>query len=366
MNWLSPNTGRALQAETAHSLCDDTGERWPVVDGIAYLRTGQEERVAAVLAQLDAGNHDAALIILLADQDDWWTGEATDPAELRKLVAQRDTLTLRAAMALLRFGLVADYFAHRWSDPTYLAGLALLEAHWKTPKTAFELAAGVGHYARELGRMNVQCVCADIVFAKCWLAKNWLAPQAEYVVFDAGGRWPLNDRTFDLVHCQDAFYFLPNQELVLTKLRDATAPGGVLAIGHLHNAGIEGGAMGPAKTWAEWGTLFPEASAYDERNLLTALIEGSAPRRSAWSADPDVEAWSIVEGPSNPRPVSAGIAMPADDAALQGNPLLGPDGPHWPSPRYAAEYGPTATWANPYSGASPERDRRRVDLPERW
>ena len=372
--WRSPVTGAVLTADTPHSLAAP-GERWPVVDGIPYLRTDSEGLVAVALDHLDAGCPDDALVALLTDQDAWWTGPATDLGELKQLVRARDTLSLREAMALLRFGPVADYFAYRWSDPTYLAGLALLEAHWTAPATAFELACGIGHYARELTRRGVGCLCADVVFAKCWLAKNWVAPAAEYVVFDAGGRWPVVGRTFDLVQCHDAFYFLPQQDHAAAMLRSMVAANGVLAVSHLHNAGYSDGARGPARESSEWEALFPEAVVYDEYSLLRALLEGKAPATHFWIDDPEVEAFSLIEGHAAAgRAVTGGLALPRANAALCRNPLLGErpghDSARWPSARYREEYGPGCFWAYeddelPFP-ADDARLRRLVDLPARW
>ena len=356
----SPTSGQVLERDTPHSLAAP-GERWPVVDGIPYLRTDSEGLVAVALDHLDAGCPDDALVALLTDQDAWWTGPATDLSELKHLVRERDTLTLREAMALLRMGPVADYFAYRWSDPTYLAGLALLEAHWTGPKTAFELACGIGHYLREFTRRGVACVGADVVFSKCWLAKNWVAPEANYVVFDAGVRWPVADTRFDLVMCHDAFYFLPDQERVAATLRDI---GGVVAISHVHNRDVAEGAKGPAKTAAEWAALFPDATVYDERELRRALLDGDAPQETGWRDDPQTEAWSLVERARPSRAIAGGLALPPADAVLRPNPLL--DGEHvrWPSDRYRDEYARGCAWTNPVG--DPVRTRRLVDLPERW
>ncbi|MGB7407385.1 MAG: methyltransferase domain-containing protein [Pontixanthobacter sp.] len=366
MNCTSPTTGRTLHHDTPHSLTDGQFERWPVVDGIPYLRTESEGLVALALTELDAGNEDAALVALLTDQDPWWTGPATDLAELRQLIAQRETLSLREAMGLLRYGPVADYFAHRWSDPTFLAGLAMIEAHWNAPATAFELAGGIGHYSRELARVGTHCVSGDIVFSKCWLAKHWVAPDCDYVVFDAKDDWPIGNTQFDLVHCQDAFYFLPDQARMAERLREATSKNGVLVAGHLHNADVEGGAFGPARSPSDWRKLFPEAVVYDERELRAALIETRAPAPTQWAHDTKIEAWSIVENGGPARIVDGGVAIPPQKAQLTANPLIGEAGPRWPSDRYAKEYGPSATWTRSDSPASPERDRRMVDLPERW
>lgn len=362
---VSPTSGRALAHDTPHSLSDGAGGRWPVVDGISYLRTESEGLVAVALDHLDAGCPDDALVALLTDQDAWWTGPATDLCELKRLVRERDTLSLREAMALLRFGPVADYFAYRWSDPTYLAGLALLEAHWTDPVTAFELACGIGHYLRELGTRGVACTGADVVFSKCWLAKHWVAPDADYVVFDAAAPWPIADARFDLVMCHDAFYFLPEQEANAGRLR-AAAGGGVLAVGHVHNGDFRGGAMGPAKAADEWAALFPAAAVYDEAELLRALAEQASPARAGWRENEAVEAWSLVEGAGEAGAMRNGVAMPRADARLRLNPLLGPEGVRWPSDRYRAEYAAGCAWARPEAAADPVRLRRLVDLPVRW
>ena len=362
--WRSPVTGARLRPDTAWSLAGD-GLRWPVVDDIPYLRIGREPLIAAVLALLDAGDTAAATALLLADQDDWWTGPTANPDDLARLVAGRDSLSLRAAMALLQLGPVADYFAYRWIDPTYLAGLALIEAHWAAPASAFELACGIGHYLRDLADHGVACLGADVVFAKCWLARHWIAPAADYVVFDAGGRWPLLDRRFDLVLCNDAFYFLPEQPAVAATLRGLRSTDGMLAISHVHNADHVGGARGPARSAAAWRSLFPDATVYDERALLRALRDASTPAPCGWTDDAAVEAWSLVEGPAPARALTGGLTLPARNSVLSVNPLIDGDAIRWPSARWQAEYGGHAPWIDA-SWSDPVRGRRLVALPERW
>src|SRR4051812_41111353 len=112
----SPETGNALKPDTPHSLRDEeTGDRWPVIDGIPYLRTNRRDLVARTLAHLDAEEAEEALVGLLADQDDWWNGPPADPDALRQLVRERDTATLRDAVHRLSWGRVGDYFLHRWT-----------------------------------------------------------------------------------------------------------------------------------------------------------------------------------------------------------------------------------------------------------
>ena len=379
MSLVSSVSGRPLEADTAHSLSDGAGERWPVVDGIAYLRTGREALVREALAALDAGDREGALVHLLADQDDWWTGPTPAPERLRALVRDADRLTFREAMAHLELGRVGDYFAHRWSDPTFVAGLALLEAHWAEPSEAFELACGAGHHLRELDRRGVPCTGGDVVFAKLWLARRWVCgPGPELVCFDAASPWPVAGRRFGLVLCHDAFYFLEPKAEIAGRLRDLTAGDGLLAVAHVHNREAANLSAGAAVAAAELDALFPGAVAYDDAELTAAAAEARAPRPRRWDELGAVEAFSLAVGDdAPPRPVLAGVALPPPDAELVRNPLYGEDDRiAWPSDRYRDEYGPLATY--PLHSEAPRRARRTpateamarsrelVELPARW
>ncbi len=331
------------------------------------------------LARLDAGDGQGALVALLADQDDWWRGPTADPAALRELIRARDRLTLREAMALLAWGPLGDYFAHRWSDPTFLAGLALMEAHWTAPRHAFELACGIGHHLRELARLGVATTGVDVVFAKLWVARHWVAPQARLLCLDAAQPWPPMGR-FDLVACHDAFYFLEPKPAILARLRDLLDPSrGLLAVGHVHNREWPNLSAGAAVTAADMAALFPDALLYDDAELTGALADGRAPRPAPAEALRDVEAFAAALGPglAPPRAVGGLLALPPSGATLRRNPLYQEDG-HitWPSERYGREYGPRATYPSrslvppvAVSNAAmsgPARRRELLDLPERW
>ncbi|MFT8246678.1 methyltransferase domain-containing protein [Roseomonas sp. BN140053] len=375
---LCPRGGAALHPDTPHSLCA-ANERWPVVDGIPFLRTGREALAAAVLRHLDAGRREDALVLLLADQDDWWRGATAEPEALRALVRGADTLSLRDAMRHLSWGPVGDYFAHRWSDPTFLAGLALEEAHWNAPTTAFELACGIGHHLRELRRRGAAVSGGDVVFAKLWVARHWLVPDAALVCFDAAQPWPVREQRHDLVACHDAFYFLEPKTTILRALRELAGEGGWLAVSHIHNRDWPNLSAGSAVTAGEIAALFPDGTVYDDAELTRALVEARTPESAPVATLSGVEAFSVAAGPGlrPAKPVSGGLALPPEGAALRRNPLYDADGQiSWPSDRYAREYGPRAPY--PPRATGPERAtsgaatadwaRRRelLDLPERW
>ena len=403
--YRSPSNGELLRADTPHSLTDGEA-RWPVIDAIPYLRAGSEARAAEAVAQLDAGRADDAAALLLAENDPWWD-EAPPPHEdLRAVVRGREALSLRDAMARLGWGRVGDYFAHRWSDPTYLAGLTVLDRHWCAPRSAFELACGIGHYLRALTAAGAEEVAgADVVFGKLWVARHWVCPEARLVCFDAEADvWPtLPDA--DLVTCHDAFYFLRNKAAVAERLRGGARR--LYAVPHVHNAEAATYSSGAAVTAGALAALFPDAVMYDDAELTRAGASGTAPRalspRRAGGPDPakrseggaassapaastplasggtghQPEALSLVGGPALHEPSSPSpLLRPADGTPLVRNPLLTGDGVAWPSPRYRDEYGPLATYgrAGPVSeraamseGSAPlVRTRDLLDLPPRW
>lgn len=386
----SPDTGNPLKADGPHALRDaETGARWPVIDGIPYLRINREALVERVLAHLDAGEPDEALAALLVDQDDWWNGPPADPAGVIRLIKERRTATLRDAVQGLGWGRVGDYFLHRWSDPTFLAGLSLLEAHWNEPICVFEFACGIGHYLRELQRRGCKVAGADVVFAKLWVARHWVVDEkAQLVCFDAGSpHWPIPGAPVDLVVCNDAFYFLDDKAALLENLRQNAGDDGWLALSHIHNRDCPGFSAGRAVTAEEIAEYFPDALVYDDAELTRALVEARAPGPQEPGALRTCEAFSVVCGPGMrpaPRALVDGLTLPKLGTVLRLNPLYAPVGDgyvvRWPSERYEAEYASRATYPLHAPGPehltfdgtldSPETQRIRVrefvDLPERW
>ncbi len=373
----SPLSRRPLQPDTGHSLAAP-GERWPVVDGIPYLRTNRADFVAETLGLLDRGQLLDATALLLGDQDDWARIPPPSLADRTALVRDADAVTFRQAMDRLAFGPVGTYFAHRWSDPTFLSGLALAEAHWTRPERVFELACGAGHFLREFGRVVGGAADAvsggDVVFAKLWLARRFVSPGARLICFDAAAPWPMADRSADLVFCHDAFYFLPEKPHVAAEMRRVSA--GAILVGHAHNALVDNLSAGSPMSPAAYAGLFDAPTLYDDAELTRSLLDADAPRPSSAAGLAQAAAVSLASGAGAPRAVRNGLAMPASGVPVRRNPLYVEGAIRWPSARYETEYGPLAPYpalaAGPeHAVAGSEHDaliRRRVllDLPERW
>ncbi len=387
---IDPTSGRPLRADRPWSLTD--GEtRWPVVAGIPYLRPGRDALRLAALARLDAGDDRGALVLLLADQDDHARIPPPEAPALGLLIdaVEDGSATLRDAMASLRFGPVADYFAYRWSSPTYLSGLALLDRHGPHGSTIVEVACGIGHYLRDLARRGRPCLGVDVVFAKLWLARRFVVPpEVGLACGDASLGLPIGPPAGSgAVFCQDAFYFLADKPKVIEGFRRVVGESGAILIGHAHNgASDHGGVSGEPKTPAEYAELLPGALLYDDAELARLAWSNSlAPPRS-----PDdlagVEAVALAW--PGLREVGPGFTRPIPGGRLQLNPLLVDEGgtlrPAWPSSRFEAEYAAQSPYllgeAMPSpetleraarGGLDPEIERlaiRRIllDLPGRW
>ncbi len=350
----SPLSRQKLRWETPHSLAAP-GERWPIVEGIPYLRTGRDALIADALHLLDAGPGRRGGRALAGRPGRLGRHAAPARGRSRVLLRDADRVNFREAMDRLAFGPVGTYFAHRWSDPTFLSGLALAEAHWTGPARVFELACGAGHFLREFARCAPEIGGADVVFAKLWLARRFVAPTARLLCFDAAAPWPIEDRSADLLFCHDAFYFLPEKPHVAAEMRRVSA--GPVLVGHAHNALADNLSSGAPLDPAGYAAMFGAPLLYDDAELTRALVEARRPRPADAEALADAAAISLAASAPPPRPIEAGLAVPPPGAALRRNPLYVDGRVRWPSKRYELEYAGLATY--PLEAGEPQGDGRR-------
>lgn len=340
---ISPTTGRVLWEENPHTLTDGV-ERWPVVAGIAYLRTGREQLRHKVFLALDSGDERAALALLLADQDPFAPLPPPDHQTLLELIdaTDRNAITLRQAMRTLNFGPVSDYFAIRTCTPTFLSGLGLL-AQCGGRQAVVEVACGIGQLLREQDRRAVSVAGIDLVFSKLWLARTFVVPHAQLICGDACG--PLVKTTgAATVLCHDAFYFFADKPAAAIALMRLAGIDGRVLIGHAHNAHFSHGVAGNLLAPQGYAALFPGCVTFDDAAFTTAFLTGTPARSEnptgldgveavslAWHAGDDIQC-----GPPD------SFATPVEGTQLVLNPLLENVGgrlePHWPSPQFAEEY----------------------------
>jgi SAM-dependent methyltransferase len=351
MIWLdeelkNPLSGKTLKRDSPHSFSDGK-QRFPVVEEIPFLRVKRDELRHATLAMLDAGDERGATTLLLRDRDDWASGVPPTEEDLQPLF-ENEKLTLRGAMHNLKYGAVADYFAYRWSDPTFLSGLCLLENHLSpTVKKVFELCCGIGHYLREFALRNIDSTGADVVFSKLWLARKFVAPKAKLVCLDANFDLPFASESFDAAFCHDAFYFLPEKSHVASELKRTTKK--AILIGHAHNSEAENYSSGAAISISEYSAMFESPVLYDDAELTEAFIENRTPNRQIIEELKKSEAVAIITNKQNAAG-TFGFSLPPLGRSLRVNPLLDAGNfellkaPNYPSERYEKEYAPLSKY----------------------
>ena len=383
---LNPLNGRTLRPDGAHTISDGV-ERYPCIDGIAFLRHGRDALREQALGALDDGDAPRACALLLQDQDDY---ARTPPPSLEatgRLVAEvaRRACTLREAMDALAYGPVATYFAHRTSTPTFLSALGLLDHYWRDPPLVLELACGIGWILREVERRGAAVVGIDVVFSKLWLARHFVTPQAQLVCADVEAPLPLAPCDGALALCHDAFYFMRDKPAVVAHMRRFAGPSGAVLIGHTHNSLADPNQSGAPLAPAVYHALAPDALVYDDADFTAEALGLAQARAKPADALGAAPALSLAIGA--PRDTDAPRFDWSRDARLRLNPLLKPDAartlaPHWPDARFAAEYGamdylrapvPTdtllaAAGRGERSAAIADLARRRVliDLPTSW
>jgi SAM-dependent methyltransferase len=359
---ISPRNGRVLQPAGDHLLTD--GEtRWPVVDGIPYLRDKEEVRKEAVHA-LETGNVAAARRRLLADQDRF---SPTLPPEAEKIdyVVGNPELNLREAMLHLSYGPVGDYFAYRWCSPTFTGGLHLLE---RTPHhlPVIEIACGIGHFLRALETAGREVVGIDIVWSKLWLARRYLGVRGPLICGDIERSPVVQTQVDHTVFSHDAFYFFEHKRAALEHMRKLSI-GGSVALGHVHTRTSK----------HEAGFALPKD---DYARLTDAFVRNDADYILGWYGEElppghhEAIAVGWVENETEHRP----IEWIRKEDQLTSNPLLHADHIDWPSEGWRKEYEEDSAHLGRYqlsnllaqpAPASPAqrfRQRRLLNLPERW
>jgi SAM-dependent methyltransferase len=161
----------------------------------------------------------------------------------RRLVAGPH-LRFEDAIGLVRkpkgFG---DYLFHRYANPSFLVDVALLPAlgaflSHRPQGRVLDLACGAGHSSFLMRRWfpDASIVSVDQDFVSLYLAKRFLAPEAEYVCTDVEVPSPFPDNSFDAVHCLDAFHYLRAKQAIVAELRRVAKADALWLFPHLHNA----------------------------------------------------------------------------------------------------------------------------------
>lgn len=292
---------------------------FPIVDGIPVLIASDTARNAMHL--LEAGQSDAALQLLLGLDDQ-------RVQRFRDFVAAPHAMTYREGVRILSLDAEAEYFVYRFSDPTFRVGRAVVQACgplFGREGRYIDLCGGSGHLTRSM-ISNQPAVLADVFYWKLWLAKRFVATDAEAICCDANSPLPFARATFSMVVLSDAFPYLWHKRLVADEMMRLAGPDGVVVMPHLHSSlGWNYTAGMPLTPAAYRDLLEPQhPKLFRDSALLDQVLDGYLDLTS--SAPPDgldgEPALVIVASRDERvfRRVSLPTALPAPDTLIV-NPL---------------------------------------------
>lgn len=258
------------QVEAGYDVLTCYCSRYPLVAGIPILKRGVigtgGQTAAEVIGLIEAGRHREALFSLMSPAPlvlapAWmqllpslkgmgrlkslahrWALQGWREQAATLLMDPRDQVT---ACALFDFYFRGpnlkdgrDYFAFRFSQPRHLVALSFTSVICQPEKPILDLACGFGHITCSLVQRakDQQVIGVDTNFFSLYVAKNWIAPEAEYVCCEADKSLPFPDGAFSAVFCSDAFHYFVNKAVCVRELKRLTQYNGLIVLVVLRNA----------------------------------------------------------------------------------------------------------------------------------
>ena len=202
-------------APASPSLAPPWVQSLPSLRGVRRLKSFAHERAAHRWRQKAAA--------LLTDPDDQLTA--------------CDVLDLYYHRSGFKANDAYDYFALRFGQPRHLVALSFTTLIDNPTKPVLDLACGYGHLTRSLaGRAQPQPVIGvDQTFTGLYLAKTFVAPEAEFVCCAADGPLPFADDFFSAAFCSDAFHYFIHKLSSLKELRRLISDDGMIIMVWIHN-----------------------------------------------------------------------------------------------------------------------------------
>ena len=249
--------------------------RYPVVAGIPIIKKGligtSNQSVDDVISLIEAGGHREALLSMIMPPPPAsptlapaWVQSLPSLKGIRRLkrlahqkearrwreqvtafltkpgnrVTACDFLDLYYHRSGFRMDDGYDYFALRFGQPRHLVALSFTRLIRNPTKPIIDLACGYGHITRSLARRakGQLVIGVDQNFIGLYVAKNFIAPEAQYVCCAADGPLPFSDGFFSVAFCSDAFHYFVTKVSSFRELKRLTEDNGLIVLTWVHNA----------------------------------------------------------------------------------------------------------------------------------
>jgi SAM-dependent methyltransferase len=226
--------------------------RYPIVGGIPVLKKGvigaSGQQSDDIVTLIQRGRHHDALMALLLPPPpvcvanapasvqavDSWRARAIElltASDDQKTVWDLFDFYYRQSANANRRSI--NYFLFRFSQPRYPIELSLCSIVDEPAKPVLDLACGAGHLTRNLTRRAKAVVGLDRDFFLLYVAKNWLAPKAQYICAEADTGLPFEDDAFSAVFASGAFDQFSNKVTCARELKRLTRTDGVIILATL-------------------------------------------------------------------------------------------------------------------------------------
>jgi SAM-dependent methyltransferase/uncharacterized protein YbaR (Trm112 family) len=122
------------------------------------------------------------------------------------------------------------YFLTKFSQPRFIASLALASVLRGDEGPVLDVACGFGHLIHHLAvrPQGIEAVGVDRNFFQLWVGRRFIARSAAFVCADAALPLPFASDAFSASLCSDAFHLLPEQRTSLLELRRCARAGTVV------------------------------------------------------------------------------------------------------------------------------------------
>src|SRR2546428_1683127 len=248
---------------------------YPVVDGIPVLMAAYVGDTA--FQQLLADDLEQALFTALELDEE-------RQAAFMRFLARGGAGTYRDCIEIFSPGDEGSYLVHRFANPTYLVGQAILRAIGSDQRCftrrAIDLAGGSGHLTRALCQIagGAEVFLAETNFWKPWIARRIVAPEIIPVCCDAESPLPFKRGAFSLALCSDAFHYIWSKRQLACEMTRMVGDDGVIVVNHAHNALAPNYSAGLPLAPRWWRNLLADygARVFKESAALDSVIERRA------------------------------------------------------------------------------------------
>ncbi|NOZ64697.1 MAG: class I SAM-dependent methyltransferase [Caldiserica bacterium] len=161
------------------------------------------------------------------------------------------------------FGLGAMHnVRHRFSTQTFWNIYAALPLLTDTRGYVLDFASGLGHSAYVLSHFisPEKIVCVDSQPFYLYLAKKYLAPDAEMVCSNDIIPLPFKRESFEKVIAMDCLHCIEHKSIVVNSFQEIVSAQGIILLLHLHNALGSNYSAGMPLSPREYRAMFPSGA----------------------------------------------------------------------------------------------------------